>query len=118
MTIVGRAAVLATLAVTAIASPAAALGLPTVGASASVADEAWWTGPMLANSGATLPRGHALVETYLFEQRGQGSKLRGSLTYLLYGVTDRLTVGLKPMFGSTSVAGRASPIGTGDLTTW
>ncbi len=71
---------------------------------------------MLANSGATLPRGHALVETYLFEQRGHGSQLKGSLTYLLYGVTDRLTVGLKPMFGATSVAGRSSPVALGDLT--
>ena len=25
-------------------------------------DDAWWTGPMLAPSAATLPRGHFLIE--------------------------------------------------------
>ena len=28
-------------------------------------DDAWWTGPMLANSAETLPKGHFLVESYL-----------------------------------------------------
>jgi hypothetical protein len=28
-------------------------------------DNAWWTGPMLAPSAATLPRGHFLIEPYL-----------------------------------------------------
>ena len=30
-------------------------------------EDAWWTGPMLAPSGATLPQGHALIEPYLFD---------------------------------------------------
>jgi hypothetical protein len=30
-------------------------------------DEAWWTGPLLAPSPATLPQGHALVEPYLYD---------------------------------------------------
>ena len=30
-------------------------------------DDAWWTGPMLAPSAATLPRGHFLIEPYLFD---------------------------------------------------
>jgi hypothetical protein len=30
-------------------------------------DDAWWTGPMLAPSAATLPRGHFLVEHYLYD---------------------------------------------------
>src|SRR5271154_5096031 len=29
--------------------------------------EAWWTGPMLANNASTLPRGHFLVEPYLYD---------------------------------------------------
>jgi hypothetical protein len=27
-------------------------------------DDAWWTGPMLAPSAATLPRGHFLIEPF------------------------------------------------------
>ena len=30
-------------------------------------EDAWWTGPMLAPSAATLPRGHFLIEPYLFD---------------------------------------------------
>ena len=29
--------------------------------------DAWWTGPMLAPNAATLPRGYALLEPYLFD---------------------------------------------------
>src|SRR3974390_2952859 len=29
--------------------------------------DAWWTGPMLAASGATLPQGHVLIEPYLYD---------------------------------------------------
>src|SRR5437763_7450950 len=29
--------------------------------------DAWWTGPMLAPSVATLPSGHMLIEPYLFD---------------------------------------------------
>jgi hypothetical protein len=29
--------------------------------------DAWWTGPLLAPNGATLPRGYALIEPYLFD---------------------------------------------------
>src|SRR4051812_9377102 len=62
-------------------------------------DQAWWTGPMLANSAATLPQGHVLVETYAFDQIVGRTSSYGSLTYLLYGVTDTLTLGARPMFG-------------------
>ncbi|HWK10975.1 MAG TPA: hypothetical protein VNR64_13030 [Vicinamibacterales bacterium] len=74
-------------------------------------DEAWWTGPMLAPSAGTLPRGHFLIEPYLFDVvlRGrfdpQGTRHNvpsshdfGSLTYLLYGLTDRVTIGTTPTF--------------------
>ena len=80
------------------------------------ASDAWWTGPMLANSAATLPRGHMLVETYAFNQIQDGSSFYGSLTYLLYGVTDRFTVGAKPLVGVASSDGRTADPGMGDLT--
>jgi len=35
-------------------------------------DDAWWTGPMLAPSAATLPQGHVLVEPYLFNVMSYG----------------------------------------------
>src|SRR5947209_7429501 len=60
-------------------------------------NDAWWTGPMLAPSANTLPRGHILIEPYLFDVISQGSYdshgVRrssphangfGSLTYLLF----------------------------------
>ena len=86
---------------------------------------------MLAASAATLPQGHALIEPYLFDDISVGhfdaSGARhsgpyqhdlGSLTYLLYGVTDLMTLGLLPRFGYNEPAGAAnsSAIGVGDLT--
>jgi hypothetical protein len=59
-------------------------------------DDAWWTGPMLTPSANTLPRGHFLLEPYLFNVRGKNSSSFGSLTYVLYGLTDKLTVGAIP----------------------
>ncbi|MBV9725263.1 MAG: transporter [Gammaproteobacteria bacterium] len=73
--------------------------------------DAWWTGPMLAPNAATLPQGHALIEPYLFDVittghfDANGNKHAaarehdlGSLSYVLYGVTDDLTAGLIPRF--------------------
>lgn len=81
-------------------------------------DDAWWTGPMMANSAATLPRGHALIETYVYDRINATSHGFGSLTYLLYGVTDGLTLGVKPSFGFNAIKnGRdGSGVGFGDLT--
>jgi hypothetical protein len=94
-------------------------------------EDAWWTGPILAASPATLPQGHVLVEPYIFDSIVDGefdhSGARhaaprqddyGSLTYLLYGLTDSTTVGLIPKFGFTSAAlgPSSSRIGIGDLT--
>lgn len=78
--------------------------------------DAWWTGPMLSNSAATLPKGHALIESYVFDQTQGDTSLYGSLTYLLYGLTDTLTVGAKPMFGAASGQGGRLRGGIGDLT--
>ena len=35
-------------------------------------DDAWWTGPLLAASAATLPQGHFLVEPYLYDSMAYG----------------------------------------------
>ena len=56
--------------------------------------DAWWTGPMLAASADTLPRGHGLIEPYLFDIRTDASDHFANLTYLLYGLSNRLSVGL------------------------
>ena len=80
--------------------------------------EAWWTGPIAASSAETLPHGHVLFEPYLFDVRSAGSDYAGSLTYILYGATDRLTIGAIPTFGSakTHGSGRLRSLGVGDLT--
>jgi len=80
-------------------------------------DDAWWTGPMLANSAATLPRGHFLIEPYLYDASSPHADGFGSLTYMLYGLTNRLTVGLIPVLGYNRVdgAGDSSGIGLGDV---
>ena len=80
-------------------------------------DDAWFTGPMLANSASTLPRGHVLIEPYLYDVMVSGRHSFGSLTYILYGLTDELTLGAKPSF--TLIEGdrrRRARIGVGDLT--
>jgi hypothetical protein len=94
-------------------------------------DDAWWTGPLLAPSANTLPRGHVLVEPYLYDVITQGyydssgtphslphSNEIGSLTYINYGLTNRFTVGLIPTFDYVEVSQgpSSSGIGVGDLT--
>src|SRR5262245_46300653 len=94
-------------------------------------EEAWWTGPMLAPSAATLPRGHFLFEPYLYDVRVHGRYERdgspesaprsngfGSLVYILYGLTDRVGIGVIPTVGYTTVSAGAgsSGVGMADLT--
>ena len=94
-------------------------------------NDAWWTGPMLAPSAATLPRGHFLIEPYLFDVTTDGLFDRngtrrtaphanefGSLTYMNYGLADRFTVGLIPTAGYNEIGNGASSssVGLGDLT--
>jgi hypothetical protein len=94
-------------------------------------DEAWWTGPLLAASPGTLPPGHFLIEPYVFDAIPRGrydndgrrhggphSNNFGSQSYVLYGLTDRVSVGLIPRFGfNESSEGRSSSKpGVGDLT--
>src|SRR5205823_3650531 len=100
-------------------------------ASRQTLDEAWWTGPLLAASASTLPQGHFLVEPYLFDviPRGRldadGNFVStphendfGSQSYVLYGVTDRISAGIIPRFGYLkSSRGPGSPgLQAGDLT--
>ncbi len=68
-------------------------------------DDAWWTGPLIANSAHTLPQGHMLIESYLYDAISGRTNGVNSLTYLLYGLTDRLTIGLVPTAGFNSVRG-------------
>lgn len=102
---------------------------PAVTASAQQSlDEAWWTGPLLAASPVTLPQGHVLVEPYIydaiinqqFDNSGRRRQIArqsdyGSLTYLLYGLTDSTTIGLIPRFGYNN-PDQGSSVGVGDMT--
>ena len=76
-------------------------------------DDAWWTGPMLANSAETLPQGHMLIEPYFYDVASKGADAFGSRAYVLYGLTDRLTVGLIPIIGYNRVSNGPSSSGIG-----
>ncbi|MGB7171768.1 MAG: hypothetical protein WA374_06925 [Acidobacteriaceae bacterium] len=93
--------------------------------------DAWFTGPMLANTAATAPRGHMLIEPYLYDVTTDGAftstgarhsaphqNSYGSLTYLIYALTDTTGIGLMPTFGYTTAANAPSSAGprSGDLT--
>lgn len=93
--------------------------------------DAWWTGPLLAPNAATLPRGHFYFEPYLydsmpyaeFDAQGRAhpapyQNVFGSLSYLNYGLTDRVTIGMIPRFGYVKSADgpSSSGPGVGDLT--
>lgn len=79
-------------------------------------DDAWWTGPMLANGAETLPQVHMLIEPYIYDVTTPGVDAFGSRAYVLYGLTDRLTVGAIPIIGYNRVSGapNSSGIGLGD----
>ena len=79
-------------------------------------DDAWWTGPLLANSPATLPPGHFLIEPYLYDVISAHSHGFGSRSYVEYGLVNRLTVGVIPVLGYNTVSGgpSSSRIGWGD----
>jgi hypothetical protein len=81
-------------------------------------DDAWWTGPLLANSAATLPQGHFLAEPYLYVVVAAHSNTVGSRSYLLYGLADRLSVGMIPYLAYNAVnqGPGSSGMGFGDQT--
>jgi hypothetical protein len=80
--------------------------------------DAWWTGPLLANSPATLPPGHFLIEPYLYDVISAHAHGYGSRSYVEYGLIDRLTVGVIPVLGYNTVSGgpSSSRVGWGDQT--
>ena len=94
-------------------------------------DQSWWTGPLLAPNAATLPRGHWLIEPYVYDVMTYGHFDRngtltstgaahefGSQSYIEYGLVDRFTLGVIPRFGlHESSAGQDSADFTvGDIT--
>jgi hypothetical protein len=81
-------------------------------------DDAWWTGPMLAPNATTLPRGHLLIEPYLYDVISAHTNGLGSLTYANYGLVDRVTVGLIPTagFNVANSGPSSSSVELGDLT--
>ncbi len=113
-------AVLMILGVLAGAAPASAqqADSPPTSVVRQSLDDAWWTGPMLAPSAATLPRGHFLLEPYLYDVIAAHSNGYGSLTYVNYGLIDKLTVGMIPTAGFNKVSNGPSSSGggLGDLT--
>jgi len=78
---------------------------PSSPASRQSLDDAWWTGPMLANSASTLPQGHWLIEPYLYDVHSTRADSYGSRAYVLYGLTDRLSVGVIPVIGFNTGGG-------------
>lgn len=81
-------------------------------------NDAWWTGPVLAPNATTLPRGHLLVEPYLYDVISAHSNGLGSLTYVNYGLVDRVTVGMIPTagFNVANSGPSSSSVELGDLT--
>jgi hypothetical protein len=128
-----RKTALAALGVLILTAGAAAAdeAAPTSALSRQSLDDAWWTGPILAASANTLPQGHFLVEPYVYDviaydhYDAEGTRRStartngfGSLTYVLYGLTDKLTIGAIPTFGFNDISqGKdSSGIGLGDFT--
>lgn len=80
-------------------------------------EDAWWTGPMMANSPETGAPGHFLAEPYLYDVRSPRADSYGSRTYLVYGLARDFSVGIIPVFGYNRVDGgpNGSGIGLGDF---
>jgi len=79
-------------------------------------EDAWWTGPLLANSANTLPRGHFLIEPYLYDVISAHAHAFGSRAYVEYGLINKFTVGLIPIVGCNKVGDRTSSgIQLGDI---
>jgi hypothetical protein len=99
------------------ASGAQSSGAPTGAVPQPLAD-AWWTGPMLTPSAGTLPPGHFLIEPYLYDVAAAHANAFGSRSYVIYGLVNRLSVGLIPTFGFNTVSGgpSSSRVGLGDIT--
>ena len=108
---------IALIALCALAHPAFGQDEPAQPESRQALDDAWWTGPLLANSAGTLWKGHFLVEPYFYDAIADDGHSLGSLTYILYGATDKLTVGMIPVFGYNKPRNGpgSTGVGTGDM---
>ena len=80
--------------------------------------EAWWTGPLMTPSAATVAPGHVLIEPYLYDVIAPGRHGVGSQSYVIYGLLNRLSVGLIPVVGYNIVRGgpNSTRAGVGDFT--
>jgi hypothetical protein len=102
----------------------------TAASARQATSDAWWTGPMLANSASTLPRGHVLFEPYFYDVSTVGAfdtngdahstphaQGYGSLAYIIVGVTDRLSAGFVPTIGYNTIenARSSSRLQLGDV---
>ncbi|GLQ87317.1 transporter [Dyella flagellata] len=81
-------------------------------------NDAWWTGPMLANSAETLPPGHMLFEPYVYDIRTKHTDSFGSRAYMLYGLVNRFSIGMIPAIGYNKISNgpNSSGVGVGDWT--
>jgi hypothetical protein len=71
-----------------------------------------WTGPMLASTAETLPKGHFYTEPYFYDVIVHGDHHPGSSGFYQYGLLDNLTVGFQPSFATdTNRLGRGMTIG-------
>jgi hypothetical protein len=61
-----------------------------------------WTGPMLASTAETLPKGHFYTEPYFFDVIVAGDHHPGSSGFYQYGLLDNLTVGFQPAFATAT----------------
>ncbi len=75
--------------------------------------DAWWTGPMLAPSAGTLPPGHFLIEPYLYVITAPHANSFGSRSYIVYGLANRFSIGVIPVFGFNQVSDGPSSSGVG-----
>jgi hypothetical protein len=80
--------------------------------------DAWWTGPLVTYTAHSLPEGRILIEPYLYDVSERDRDTVHSLTYILYGLTEKLTVGFAPDFAWRSVKSGRDSSGPhlGDLT--
>jgi hypothetical protein len=67
--------------------------------------DAWWTGSVQAAGAATLPAGHLLFEPYVYDVIAAHSQTLTSRTYLIYGLIDRVSVGVIPIVAYSSSVG-------------
>jgi hypothetical protein len=83
------------------------LAVSPCGAQQALGD-AWWTGSVQAAGAATLPAGHILFEPYVYDVIADHSQTFTSRTYLIYGLVDRVSVGVIPIVGYDAVSGAPS----------